>query len=772
MAALKQPQRPSFGQTTIQQRLALFMLAISLIPLVFIAARDIYQTRKSLSKSAELSLVASAEQTSNSLDTFILDTENSIRVESKITGFADYLNLPSNQRVGSAEERAALDLMNTLTGKDTVNILSYSLLDSNGIILLDTARKNLGGDESSEDYFKDAIFKDQPVVTAVKYDGPNTTLMNFASVVKDKSGSVIGVLRVRYNSAKLQQVIVESIGTSSQSYVLLLDPLKIRMADTTNPDLVLKSIYPLTLVDYLIAVDSKRFLDLPPEAQSTNFIELDDRLQDAATTPFFRAEITPNTPGDDTIAVASMKLQPWVVVYARPTSVFLADVQQQTRTNTGLVLLVAAMVVLAATFVARLFTNPIRDLTNTANSISQGNLEARVSINSSDEIGVLAIAFNSMADQLQATLAGLEQRIFERTADLQKRSSELETIANVSREIAIIRDLDTLLNVSASLIRERMSYYHVGIFLLDSVNENAVLRAASSNAADQMLELHYKIKVNQSGPLGLLISTGQAQIVLDVGPKAVTFDNPYLLETRSQIILPLKSNNIITGILDIQANVPNAFDERDIQTLQILADQLSAAIESAQLVQQVEGTLTELTKANRAQVQQVWQTAVNRSAASSFEYDGLQMRAVPQNISAELLAELKNGIPIVYEEKIGASNFKASLLIPLMVLDQIIGVIGLEQDDPSKGWTEDEIAVAQAAANRAALTLENARLLEESLRRASKERTIFESTSRIGSALNIENILQITAEELERVLGDSEVIIQFNRDSQADEDEG
>ena len=96
-----------------------------------------------------------------------------------------------------------------------------------------------------------------------------------------------------------------------------------------------------------------------------------------------------------------------------------------------------------------------------------------------------------------------------------------------------------------------------------------------------------------------------------------------------------------------------------------------------------------------------------------------------------------------------------------MVLNQVIGVIGLEQEDPNRIWTDEEIAIAQAAANRAALTLENARLLEESQRRAIKERTIFESTARIGSALNIENILQTTAEELEKVLGGSEVVLQF-----------
>jgi GAF domain-containing protein len=88
-------------------------------------------------------------------------------------------------------------------------------------------------------------------------------------------------------------------------------------------------------------------------------------------------------------------------------------------------------------------------------------------------------------------------------------------------------------------------------------------------------------------------------------------------------------------------------------------------------------------------------------------------------------------------------------------------VIGLEQDDMEKHWSEEQIIIAQAAANRAALTLENARLFEESNRRAAKEGSIFAATSRISSTSSMENILKAAAEELDKVLGASEITIQF-----------
>jgi GAF domain-containing protein len=368
---------------------------------------------------------------------------------------------------------------------------------------------------------------------------------------------------------------------------------------------------------------------------------------------------------------------------------------------------------------------------------------------------------------------GLEERISERTAELQKNKRELETIADVAREIAIIRDLSTLLNVSANLIQERLNYYHVGIFLVDERGEYAILRAASSIAAEKMLARNYKLRVGQTGLVGNVTNTGQAYIALDVGLDAVHFENPFLPNTRSEIALPLRSHSITIGALDIQANVANAFTEQDIQTLQILADQLAAAIENAQLAQQVEGTLNELTRANRTQAQQIWQTTINERGVPTYEYDGIQLREVPKNLAPELLRKLEGGKPVIVQQGSQdvslAEQKNDTLLIPLMIFNQMIGVIGLEQEDSSHTWTEDEIAIAQAAANRAALSLENARLLEESQRRASKERMILESTARIGSAINIENILQSTAEELERVLGDSEVVLQFNTSNPSQE---
>jgi GAF domain-containing protein len=106
-------------------------------------------------------------------------------------------------------------------------------------------------------------------------------------------------------------------------------------------------------------------------------------------------------------------------------------------------------------------------------------------------------------------------------------------------------------------------------------------------------------------------------------------------------------------------------------------------------------------------------------------------------------------------------NNNSKLSIPLMVRGQNIGTIDINPKNAERGWTNDELALLEVAAERAALSLENARLLQDAQKLAAKERTISEGAARVSAALDVENILQATAEELERALGSSDILIQL-----------
>lgn len=582
------------------------------------------------------------------------------------------------------------------------------------------------------------------------FGGGNIWMVTWSAPFYDNVGNFLGVATVDIGFAQTQE-IVSNIQVGNLGYAFLIDKNGTILG--IQEGLGLYEVMVDSIASDAFALASVNWGALVSEMtqEKTGFIEVTDargNQQFIAYTP---------------IGLGTG----WSLALAYPREEILeitTRLQTTLITYTVLISLIFGFIVYLFT---RSITNPLNKLTQAASRIASENPETiknqlaePIEINTQDELEDLALAFNQMAVNLKQSLENLEEKVTERTAGLERLATDLTTVADVAREIAVIRDLDTLLNVSASLIRERLGYYHVGIFLVDERRENAVLRAASSNAAERMLAANYKLRVGKTGLVGNVTQTGQAYIALDTGADAVHFENPYLPETRSEIALPLRSRSITFGALDIQASVPNAFGLQEIQTLQILADQLAAAIENAQLVEQVENALEELSKTSRETTRQLWESVMSERNLPAYEYDGLQVRPIPQDLPADLLAQLGAGRPIITRERSEATS-PNTLLFPIVVSGQVIGVMGLEHEQPDQTWTDEEMAVAQAAVNRASLTLENARLLDESLRLAAKQRTIFESTTRIGSGLSIESILQTTVEELERVLRGSEVTLQF-----------
>ncbi len=291
------------------------------------------------------------------------------------------------------------------------------------------------------------------------------------------------------------------------------------------------------------------------------------------------------------------------------------------------ILLAGAIVVSLLTWTTiRQAIHPIQNLTQVAVAISSGDLTRQAAVqtgpaDSQDELGVLAQAFNRMTAELRELVSGLENRVAERTRQLERRALQFQVTSEVARAAAAIRDPERLLQNVVDLISERFTFDHVGIFLLDLSETSgassspeassgdgdestaigtggksgfAVLRAASSEGGKYMVAHGHRLRIGQQGIVGFVAATGQSRIALDVGKDAVFFNNPVLPETRSEMALPLKVQNNVIGILDVQSNQPSAFSEEDISILQILADQLALAIENTRLLAESQQTVREL----------------------------------------------------------------------------------------------------------------------------------------------------------------------------------
>jgi GAF domain-containing protein len=82
----------------------------------------------------------------------------------------------------------------------------------------------------------------------------------------------------------------------------------------------------------------------------------------------------------------------------------------------------------------------------------------------------------------------------------------------------------------------------------------------------------------------------------------------------------------------------------------------------------------------------------------------------------------------------------------------------------NKDLDPDEADITHALAQRVGIAIESAILLEESQRAATKEQVIGEITAKIGTSVNLRNVLQTAVEELGHNIPGSEIVIELNRD--------
>lgn len=361
--------------------------------------------------------------------------------------------------------------------------------------------------------------------------------------------------------------------------------------------------------------------------------------------------------------------------------------------------------------------------------------------------------------ELSGLRDALELRIQERTASLEKRASQLQTISSIARSAASMKNLDTLLQDITTLVSDQFGFYHTGIFLLDDAGEYAVLQAANSEEGREMLYRGHQLPLDSNSIVGHVASRGEYRITLNVGSDSLYFNNPLLPKTRSEMALPLRVSGHVIGVLDIQSTEINAFSDQDIPVLYTLADQVAVAIENARLYEKAQKALAESQATFEKYVKQEWSSFAQQIKYSGFMFDGKQVIPLDKKISADHLK------PVVQTGRLSADRSSAKITIPIKLRGQTIGVLDVRSKRGNREWSKDEITLLESAAERAALALENARLVESAQRRASRERSIGEISARIGAVSDFDSILQTAVEELGRKLsGATEITLELDRE--------
>ncbi|NHZ72729.1 MAG: HAMP domain-containing protein, partial [Aquificales bacterium] len=405
------PGRPLFRRFSLRSQLIAAFLTVGLVGMGLLALIYIRTTRQALIGEANQTLYAAASRTATSLDTFIKANLETIRVEGSLPSIVAYMCLPAEERVGSVEETIAAQTLDNLRSKDLFFIASYALLDKDGVNLLDSNISDQGKDESEMAYFQKPIHDGLSSMSAVEF-APKVggVYFYFSSPVRNELGQIIGVLRSRYSVAALQRLVSESRGLAGDgSFAILLDENGLRLAHDQTPELIFKSVVPLEPSRQLELQAAHRLPNLAEVEMATNWPEFAQGLAHADVDPFFAAEEHTNDHLEQ-MAVVSLATQPWQVAYVLPRDVFLSPVEDAIQITVAWTAVFTIFLVAAAVLVARWLTKPVVQLTAVTEQITAGDLTAQAEVNSDDEIGQLAFAFNNMTTQLRQTMEGLETR--------------------------------------------------------------------------------------------------------------------------------------------------------------------------------------------------------------------------------------------------------------------------------------------------------------------------------------------------------------------------
>lgn len=419
--------------------------------------------------------------------------------------------------------------------------------------------------------------------------------------------------------------------------------------------------------------------------------------------------------------------------------------------------IVISLAIAAVAFSSNTITYPIILLAQTTESFAAGKFSSRAPVDRADEIGALAKSYNQMAEQLQETIGNLENRVSERTRDLASQSERLRMAAEIARDSASASDLRELLERSSQLIQARFGFDHTGILLLDNNNEYIILAASPSDAGKKMIAENFKLRVGGAGIIARVASAGEPRVTFDTATDPSYLSHPYLAGTRSEMALPLKTENKVIGVLDIQSNEVYGFSEDDVAIMQILADQLATAIERARLLQEVERSLKELESAYGQYTRDNWKLISESTTTGNKGYYFDNIRIEPVTELSELGKRAVLSGKTVTSNNEGSDN-QTSVAVPVKLRGQTIGVINLKLKE---NYGEDTVSTIELASERLAASLESARLYEEARMRADREQSISQVTSAISASTGYEEILQTTIREIGTTLRDTEVTIQI-----------
>lgn len=350
----------------------------------------------------------------------------------------------------------------------------------------------------------------------------------------------------------------------------------------------------------------------------------------------------------------------------------------------------------------------------------------------------------------------------------------LQSVAEIGQALSKLLDMDELLNTSVEMIRDRLGFYHVQVFLVDDSAETARLAASTGAVGRKLLERKHNLVVGSQSVIGQVTLVGRPVIARDTDP--VYYRNELLPDTRAELAVPILDGDRIIGALDVQSRSVEAFDADRVQAIQVMANLLGTSIRNARLFEmqahsaaetkrlylETETSLREIQRLNQQLTREGWQDYLRGKRVSSgvtLEQD----RLMDDTTWTDTLAQAtRSRQPVTTRRPDGGSI----IALPVVLGSEVLGAIEIETDRP---MTQAEtVEMMRAVSQRLAVSLDKARLFEESQEATAQEQRINDIVARYQTVTNVDDLLRITLTELSQSLGAARGAIRLSLEPEGD----
>jgi GAF domain-containing protein/HAMP domain-containing protein len=540
--------------------------------------------------------------------------------------------------------------------------------------------------QAAYNYGQGAVYISDPVFDA----SSNTLGILLAMPLRERaSGKIVGILRTTYTLNPLTALLQEEVGQTGE-------------ADIYIPGIPGETVS--RIHEGMLETVDRQLLEKLQIVAGQGMTEMD---YEGNPSVISQAVVQPLN-GNQTI-----KNLGWIVAFHQDQAEAFAPVNAQIRGIIFVMMVVILLAALAAFFVAQSLVRPLTQLTNTAQEIAAGNFDRQAQVTTSDEIGLLASAFNNMTARLRDFINTLESRVAERTR-------YLELGAEVGRTVAQVRALDVMLKDATELIRKQFDLYYVQVYLTNPAKNLLLLEAGTGTVGAELVRQGHHLPLDNTSINGraavekrsvvisdtsfnnsssLYFFSRSRQIdktnISDSSSSGIFRPNPLLPDTVSEIAIPLIVDEKVVGVLDLQNNKVDSLNKNILPGFEALAGQLAIAIQNASLLAE--------TNQARAEIE-----AHARRLTHANWVDYLDAIHQPEEIG---FAFEQNKIVPLTEEDQAKEN---TLTAPIAVTGEMLGNLIVEMEGGSPIARTEELI--NTVAQQVARQIESLRLLDSAER--------------------------------------------------------